>query len=221
MQWSYDLLSDDERSMLQCLSVFQGGFALGDVGPIAGVAGHVAVDLVDTLAAKSLIDATRDDRGQIRYRLLETIRLFALSRLIEANEIVTVRDRHLDHFLHDRAGAGMNDWASTSGRWNGSTREFENFRSAAVWALEQGRVEMTVRLAAVAGRSAPRADGEPLTALEWLQLPVNMHGRELYSPARSMPMFARSHETSKAQTATPAKPSSSLESIPATTCCSP
>ena len=76
---------------------------------IAGVANHVAVDLVDALAAKSLIDVTRDDRGQIRHRLLETIRLFALSRLVEANEIVTERDRHLDHFLNDRIGAGTND----------------------------------------------------------------------------------------------------------------
>ena len=177
VQWSYDLLSDDERSMLQCLSVFQGGFALGDVAAIADVAGHIAVDLVDALAAKSLIDATRDDRGQIRYRLLETIRLFALSRLIEADEIVTVRDRHLEHFLHDRAGASMNDWLDIASMER-IDREFENFRSAAVWALEQGRAEATVRLAAMLAEALP-AHGEPLTALEWLQLPVNLQGREL------------------------------------------
>ena len=103
-----------------------------------------------------MIDATRDDRGQIRYRLLETIRLFALSRLIEANEIVTVRDRHLDHFLHDRAGAGMNDWLDV-GSMERLDREFENFRSAAVWALEQGRVEMTVRLAAMLAEALRRS----------------------------------------------------------------
>ena len=163
--------------MLQCLSVFQGGFALADVAAIADVAGHVAVDLVDALAAKSLIDVTRDDRGQIRHRLLETIRLFALSRLVEANEIVTVRDRHLDHFLHDRAGASMNDWLDIASMER-TDREFENFRSAAVWALEQGRTEATVRLAAMLAEALP-AHGEPHTALEWLQLPVNLHGREL------------------------------------------
>ena len=177
VQWSYDLLRDDERSMLRCLSVFQGGFALADVPAVAGVAGHVAVDLVDALAAKSLIDVTRDDRGHLRHRLLETIRLFALSRLVEANEVVAVRDQHLDHFFNDRAGASMNDWLDIASMER-LDREFENFRSAAVWALEQGRVEATVRLAAMLAESLP-AHGEPLTALEWLQLPVELHGREL------------------------------------------
>ena len=188
VQWSYDLLSEPERSMLQCLSVFQGGFALADVAAIADVAGHVAVDLVDALAAKSLIDVTRDDRGQIRHRLLETIRLFALSRLIEANEIVAVRDRHLDHFLHDRAGASMNDWLDIASMER-TDREFENFRSAAVWALEQGRTEATVRLAAMLAEALP-AHGEPHTSLEWLQLPVNLHGRELVF-ARTIRAYVR------------------------------
>ena len=174
--------------MLQRLSVFQGGFALADVAAIADVAGHVAVDLVDALAAKSLIDVTRDDRGQIRHRLLETIRLFALSRLIEANEIVAVRDRHLDHFLHDRAGVSMNDWLDIASMER-TDREFENFRSAAVWALEQGRTEATVRLAAMLAEALP-AHGEPLTALEWLQLPVNLHGRELVF-ARTVRAYVR------------------------------
>ena len=154
VQWSFDLLNDDERSMLQCLSVFQGGFGLADAAAVAGVGNHVAVDLVDALTAKSLIDVTRDDHGQIRHRLLETIRLFALSRLVDAGEVVAVRDRHLEHFLNDRIGATMNDSYDVRARWR-MHREFDNFRSAATWALERGRPDATVRLAAMTAAGVP------------------------------------------------------------------
>jgi predicted ATPase/class 3 adenylate cyclase len=176
VQWSFDLLNDDEQSMLQCLSVFQGGFGLADVAPIAGVGNHVAVDLVDALTAKSLVEVNHDDHGQVRHRLLETIRLFALSRLVDAGEVVAVRNRHLEHFLGDRIGASMNDSHDIQASWR-MYREFDNFRSAATWALEQGRADATVRIAAMTAPAFPR--GEEHTAMEWLQLPSELHGRNL------------------------------------------
>ena len=177
VQWSFDLLTDDERSMLQCLSVFQGGFALADAAAVAGVDSPTAADLVDALAAKSLIDLARDDRGHVRHRLLETIRLFALSRLVAAGEVVAVRDRHLDHFLHDPNAATANDHLDIR-LLQRIDREFDNFRSAATWALEQGRPDATVRLAAITAEAfIPR--GEQQTVFEWLQLPAALRGRDL------------------------------------------
>ena len=86
VQWSYDLLSEAEQSMLQTLAVFQGGFSAADVAAVAEVRDRTAVDLIDSLAAKSLVDVTRDRGGHLRRRLLETVRLFALSRLLDAVE---------------------------------------------------------------------------------------------------------------------------------------
>ena len=176
VQWSYDLLDEREQSLLRCLSVFQGGFAPGDVCAIAGIGDLEAIDLVDALAAKSLIDITRDGRGHVRHRLLETIRLFALARLIDAGDVVTVRDRHLDHFFDDRAGASLEDWLDTESLWR-IDREYENFRAAASWALERDRPEVTVRIAAIISDAAsPR--GETKMVLDWLRLPVELPPRD-------------------------------------------
>ena len=176
VQWSYDLLDEREQSLLRCLSVFQGGFAPVDVCAIAGIGDLEAIDLVDTLAAKSLVDITRDSRGHVRHRLLETIRLFALSRLIDAGDVVTVRDRHLDHFFDDRAGANLEDWLDTESLWR-IDREYENFRAAATWALERDRPDATVRIAAIISDAAsPR--GETNMVLDWLRLPVELLPRD-------------------------------------------
>jgi predicted ATPase/class 3 adenylate cyclase len=176
MQWSYDLLDDAERSMLRCLSVFQGGFALTDVPAIAAVTEPEAVDLVDALSRKSLIDVSRDDRGHIRYRLLETIRMFALSRFVDTDEIVAVRDRHLDHFVNDDIGSTMNSHLDISSTLR-ADREFDNFRSAATWALERARPDATMLLAAMTAEAfIPR--GERNLVLNWLQLSAEVHGRE-------------------------------------------
>ncbi len=191
MQWSYDLLDDGETSMLRCLSVFQGGFALADVAAVAGVDENVAIDLVDALAAKSLIDVLRDSRGQLRYQLLETIRLFALSRLIETDEIAEVRDRHLDHFVNDSIGASWNDRLDIRSMLR-IDREFDNLRSAATWALERGRPDATVRLAAAAA-DAFVSRGERQLALEWLQLPADLHGRQLVFARAVLAYFLQSN----------------------------
>ena len=91
VRWSHDLLDDTERTVFRRLAVFLGGFtldaarAVGDGDVLGSLAG-----LVD----KSLVVA---EDG--RYRLLETIREYALARLREAGEEEAARDRHLDHFL--------------------------------------------------------------------------------------------------------------------------
>lgn len=101
VDWSHDLLGDTERRVLRRLGVFLGGFTLeaaeavcaGDDLSPAGV-----FDALSALVDKSLVQA--DDRGTaVRYRLLETIRSYALERLAEAGETALLRDRHRDHYL--------------------------------------------------------------------------------------------------------------------------
>ena len=97
IDWSYDLLVSQERALLQRLSVFAGGFTLDAaeaVGAGDGMAPGEVLDALGHLVDKSLVmfDAETD-----RYRLMETVRQYALERLAEMGEEMRTRDRHL-HF---------------------------------------------------------------------------------------------------------------------------
>lgn len=172
VQWSYDLLSDAEREMLEVLSVFQGGFAIADAAAVADLDLLATIDVVEALVAKSLVDVTRDGAGHLRHRLLETIRLFALARLVDVGKGDSTRDRHMEHFYRDDGCASGNELVSL----RTVTRlalEYENLRSAATWALERGRPEVTARIAAFLPNGA--ADrGEMALVVRWLQLPADL-----------------------------------------------
>ena len=101
--WSYSLLTGAERLLLARLSVFAGGFGLDAAEAVGGFGDLDVLDVADLLGSlvdKSLVVA--EPAGAIlRYRLLETIRLFAAERLAEAGEeeAAVVAAAHCAHFL--------------------------------------------------------------------------------------------------------------------------
>jgi predicted ATPase/class 3 adenylate cyclase len=95
IDWSYQLLTDDERDLLCRFAVFRGGASLGAV---EAVAGDDTLDRLSALVGKSLIVRERA-AGRARYRLLEPVRQFALARLSERGIGTDARDRHLQHFV--------------------------------------------------------------------------------------------------------------------------
>ncbi len=101
LEWSHELLSPDERMLLRRLSVFAGGFELASVEAVCAGGGLDGRDLADVLARlveKSLV-AFEGHGGDRRYRLLETVRLYAGGRVEEAGEAEEVRRRHADWAL--------------------------------------------------------------------------------------------------------------------------
>ena len=98
IDWSYDLLTAPERSLLGRLAVFAGGWTL-EAAEAVGIGGEVdrrdVLDLLSRLVEKSLVEF---DAGG-RYRLLETVRQYAQERLNEAGDGEEVRARHVDFFL--------------------------------------------------------------------------------------------------------------------------
>jgi predicted ATPase/DNA-binding winged helix-turn-helix (wHTH) protein len=95
IDWSYDLLASAERVLLQRLSAFAGGFALDAaeaVGAGDDISPHDVLDLLGHLVEKSLV--TFDGKAE-RYKLLETVRQYALECLAEAGAETRTRDRHL------------------------------------------------------------------------------------------------------------------------------
>ena len=101
IDWSYDLLTPEERFLLDRLSVFVGGFDLDALETLAretGVDEFEAFDSLASLVAKSLVE--RNERGgQTRYRLLEMIRQYAAESLAGADATPATRDAHARHYL--------------------------------------------------------------------------------------------------------------------------
>jgi predicted ATPase/class 3 adenylate cyclase len=103
IDWSHGLLEDSERAALRRLGVFSGPFTTHGAEALIGAFGDVdrfeVIDLVDHLADKSLVALdVVDPNGDSRYRLLETIRYYALDRLAEAGELTAARDAHAEYW---------------------------------------------------------------------------------------------------------------------------
>jgi predicted ATPase len=98
--WSYDLLDDAERALLDRCSVFAGGFDLQSACAVAGFDStddYGVLDMLDSLVRKSLLVADRSS-GQTRFSMLETIRQFAEEELAERGESSAVRAAHSRYF---------------------------------------------------------------------------------------------------------------------------
>lgn len=99
--WSYDLLDDAERALLRRLSVFAGGFTRDAAESVCAdeiLDRYAVLDVLSHLVDKSLVHADVD-QAEGRYGLLETIRVFARSRLMSAGESSMIQERHRDFFL--------------------------------------------------------------------------------------------------------------------------
>lgn len=100
VDWSYDLLSDTERIVFRRLGVFLGGFTLDAAQQVCAIdleSAEVFAALT-ALVDKSLVQVDQHDTTT-RYRLLETLRVYALECLDHAGETRAVRDRHRDHYV--------------------------------------------------------------------------------------------------------------------------
>jgi len=151
IDWSYELLTVKEQTLLNRLSVFSAGCTLDTAEVICsgnGIAPSEVLDVVSSLVTKSLILAETTGQTHARYRLLETIREYAHRKLDEAGEAVRMRDRHLDLYLARAEEAMPKQFEAYQQLWlNWLESEHDNLRAALTWALESKRIEEGLRLA--------------------------------------------------------------------------
>jgi predicted ATPase len=143
LDWSYDLLDADDREVLQALAVFPAAFSLEAAEAV--VTRPDAVERLGSLVTKSLLQVV-DDRHGVRYRLLETVRLYAEDKLVEAGDAASCRARHC---------AWVHDWLEAKPleeRWLGDddllASDLPNVRAALEWSFGNDDLEVTARIAA-------------------------------------------------------------------------
>ncbi len=139
MQWSYEQLSAAEQRMLRQLSVFAGGWTLQAAAEVAQTADeYEALALLTALHDKSLLEVAREvSAGRPRYRMLETVRQYALDRLNECAEGAATRGRHVAHFIAMAEAAEPHVRGPDQDAWMSRFKqEHENLVVALTWCSE-------------------------------------------------------------------------------------
>src|SRR5271166_4134482 len=150
VDWSHALLTEPERVLFARLAVFMGGFDLAAAEAVAGGGGEVerfqVLDLLTLLVDKSLVVA-EDASGRTRYRLLETVRQYALEKLGESGQADAVRARHRDHYTALAALLDTSPHTSYEQRLEQTDTEIDNLRAAFAWSRENCDIGLALALA--------------------------------------------------------------------------
>ena len=156
LDWSFDLLTEVERTLFRRLSVFAGRWPLEAAEEVCsggGIEQEDVLDLLSGLVDKSLVGAGASTGGVVRYGMLEPIRQYAREKLEDSGETDAVRDRHVAFFLavaedveSELAGPQQKLWVE---RLEG---EHDNMREALSSVLDRGKSELALRLGAALWR---------------------------------------------------------------------
>ena len=155
IDWSYDLLNAQEKTLLCRLSVFADGWTMAAAEAVGtsesdtgnGLEEWEVLDLLTSLVDKSLIMAEQHE-DHSRYHMLETIRQYARDRSAEQNEMDLARDRHETFFrAFAEQAVTVIQGPERAGGIRSLLDEQENLRSALEWSLQTGQAKNAARLA--------------------------------------------------------------------------
>jgi predicted ATPase len=150
IDWSYDLLSSAEQKLFRRLSVFVGGWTLEGAEAVCDAKGDLDLDLLDAIASlvdKSLVQQIEQANEESRFAMLETIREYALEKLVASGEQPLTKRAHAAYCLvlaeEEAADHGDTDGAAWLERFQ---LEHDNFRVGLEWLTDTGNAEWGLRL---------------------------------------------------------------------------
>lgn len=135
VDWSYELLSEPKRVLLERLSIFVGGFTLEAAEAVCageGIGDAEVLDLLAALTTRSLV-AMQEEKGRARYGLLETIREYATERRLARGDHEALHRRHAEYFLAVARAAEPEIILGRPQRLHAIDVEHENLRAALAW----------------------------------------------------------------------------------------
>lgn len=150
VDWSYGLLNPAEQTLLRRLSVFSGGCTLEGVEAVCDTKGNLGVDVLDGMTSmvdKSLVQSVEQVDAESRFRMLSTIREYALERLAESDDESTTRRAHAAYYLV-LAEEGAEDMVAHPEWLDRFEVEHDNFRMALDYLIKTGDADWGLRLGA-------------------------------------------------------------------------
>jgi predicted ATPase/DNA-binding XRE family transcriptional regulator len=149
IEWSYNLLSEEERVLFCRLAVFAGGWTIEAAEAVCSgnnLKSYEILDILTNLVEKSLV-ITEDIAQQIHFRCLETIRQYTREKFLGTDEVEVIRNKHLAWIL---------DWAKSiepelhgrdqARRFDQIRIELDNIRVAMEWGLSSGQAETSMKI---------------------------------------------------------------------------
>jgi predicted ATPase/DNA-binding XRE family transcriptional regulator len=145
IEWSYELLNDEAKTLLGRMSVFRGGCDLAAIEAVCGDDGFGVVPALEMLIQASLVREGEGIEGSSRYVMLETIREYALERLQEFGEAEELRRRHAEYFRVFAITAYdglMSLGADRDPTMKLASLDRDNLRAALRWSIEKQEVDL-------------------------------------------------------------------------------
>ncbi len=189
IDWSYDLLEEDEKTLFRRLAVFVGGCSLEAAEAVCNVPGDLGEDVLDVVARlvdKSLLGQEAAIDGEPRLLMLETIREYALERLAESGEAEAMGRQHATFCLEmaEESFPMMNN-AEQATWFKRLEDDHDNLRAALRWTLESQEVQMGLRLAGTLARGFWISCNHEREGRNWLAQVLAQPGAEERTLARA------------------------------------
>jgi len=210
IDWSYDLLSKPEQAFFRRLSVFVGGWTVGAAESLwcsaDGIQSDEVLDLLARLVDRSLVQVEPVGDGAVRYRLLETIREYALRQLRANGEDAAARRWHAAYFLALAEEAEPELWGARPEAWlNRLEPDLDNARAALQWFIDATDGRDALKLGAALGRFWLMA-GRYREGQEWISRLLRLACSEDPTPVRAKLLLANARLWGYQGDATAAQP---------------
>jgi predicted ATPase/DNA-binding SARP family transcriptional activator len=183
IDWSYNLLDDDEKQCFARFAVFAGGATVEAAETVT----HAGLDTLDHLVAKNLLIRRQHAHAPTRMGMLETIRAYAAERFATDADEQAVREDHYRYYLAlaQHHGAERVLWAKGAGEHLAKLdAEIDNLHAALGWAVEQASAEHSLAMATALGCYWIIRD-RYADAVDWVDQAMNLRGADAHPALRA------------------------------------